>query len=177
MTLPLTGRPWLLAPDDVVPYQLVNRRGDDMKDSNDHLGIEHDDGAHNSIQIVRAVCTYRLPTDYLTGERVVRVSGPCVGMVATPTLYVTIVGGDETWFLDFETTGPLVACQHYVSLTAATPYSAAELALAAGRLQYEFAIRRGRRAWSCRVWLGDRAALAKMQHGTIVAHVANQRSG
>lgn len=177
MTLPLLPRPWLLAPDDVVPYQLVNRRGDDMKDSNDHLGIEHAHGAHDSIQIVRAVCTYRLPTDYLTGGRTVRVSGVSVGFVGTPTLYVTIVGGDETWFLDFETTGELVAAQHYVSLTAATPYSAAGIALAAGRMQYEHAIRRGRRAWSCRAWLGSRAALAQMQHGTIVAHVATQRSG
>ena len=182
MSLPLLPRPWLLAPDDVVPYQLVNRRGDDMLDSQVHLGVEHTRGAHpagahQSIQIARAVCSYRLPSDYLSGSRTVRVSGVAVGFVSTPQLYVTQVGGAEAWFLDFETVGELVACQHYVSLTASTPYSAAEIALAAGRLQYEYAVRRGRNSFACRIWLGDRAALAKMQHGTLVAHCATPRSG
>lgn len=178
MSLPLLPRPWLLAPDDVVPYQLVNRRGLDMKDSQDHLKIEHDArGGHNSIQIVRAVCSYRLPTDYLTARGEVRIAGPLAGLVGVPTLDRGLVGGDYVWFLDFEATGPLVACQHYVSLTSATPYTAAELALVAARVQYEPIYRRHRRAHEARIWLGNNAAMAKMQGGTLVVHVATQRSG
>lgn len=177
MSLPIVNRPWCLAPDDVVPYQLVNRRGDDMNDSQLHLGIEHNNGAHNSIQIVRAVCCYRLPSDYLTNRGQVRVSGPTVGMVGTPTLDRGLVGGSYVWFLDFETTGELVACQHYVSLSSSTPYTAAEIALAAGRIQYERIYRRYRNSNECRVWLGTDAAMAKFQHGTLVCHIASPRSG
>lgn len=179
MTLPLTGRPWLLAPDDVVPFQLVNRRSSDMADSQTALQVEHDGrGGHNSIQIVRAVCAYRLPTDYLTAEPCeVRVAGPIAGFVRQPRIDRVLIGAEYIWLLDFETTGPLVACQHYCSLTSATPYTAAELALVAGRVQYEPVFRRHRRAHEARVWLGNNAAMAKLQGGTLVAHVATQRSG
>lgn len=184
MSLPIRQRPWLLAPDDVLPVELANRRDSDMGDSIAHLGREHLDGdglegRHGSIQITRAVCSYRIPTDFLNGATALRFNGAAVGFRVVPHLYRIGVSGvsglTENWFLDFETIDPLVSVSHHVAISGAPPYSAAIMALLSARKQYEI-VGPGD-AESCRIWLGGANELASIDGGMLVIHCASSRSG
>lgn len=182
MSLPIRARPWLLSPDDVLPVELANRRDADMADSIAHLGVEHIDsgperGRHASIQIARAVCSYRIPTDYLNGATALRFNGPPVGFRVVPHLYRIGVSGmsglTENWFLDFETTDPMVSVSHHVAISDAPPFSAAIMALLSARKQYDLSGDVER----CRIWLGGANELSAIDGGLLVVHCASTRSG
>ncbi len=184
MSLPIRNAPWLLAPDDVYGFRMANRRVADMSDRVAHFGVEHTigeagAGAHNSIQITSAVCTYVLPDGWeRRGERPVRVRGVSVGFKRAPTLLASYVGSTRYWLLDFETILPLVGFTHHVSVgVGSLPFSTSIVAMLAAQREHVASGNRNIGATQGRIWVGDYDALLKFNAGTLVANCASTVSG
>jgi hypothetical protein len=184
VSLPIRNAPWLLAPDDVYGFRMANRRIEDMSDRVVHFAKEHTTGesgagAHDSIQITSAVCTYVLPDAWASrGYHPLRVKGISAGFRDTPRLLSSFVGAVPYWLLEFETILPLVGFTHHVSVsTASLPYSASIMAMLGAQREHVSSGNLNTGGTQGRIWIGDYDAMIKHQAGTLVANCASTVSG